>query len=80
MESRSRSGSAPATRRPDPLLGHWSVWTRRVVELRERRHREPASPNLVRLRVGATDSDTAYLDAANGCSGCIVGLHEVLCG
>jgi len=60
------------------LLGHWSVWTRRAVELLERCQREPASPDLLRLGVEVTDSNAAFFDAANGFRGCIAGLHEVL--
>ncbi|MEQ1860948.1 MAG: dihydrodipicolinate synthase family protein [Chthoniobacteraceae bacterium] len=60
------------------LLGHWSVWTRRAVELLERCQREPASPELMRLGVEVTDCNAAFFDAANGYRGCIAGLHEVL--
>ena len=60
------------------LLGHWSVWTRRAVELLERCHAEPASPDLLRLGGEVTDSNAAFFDAANGFHGCIAGLHEVL--
>ena len=60
------------------LLGHWSVWTKRAVELLERCHREPASPDLMRLAAEVTDSNAAFFDAANAFHGCIAGLHEVL--
>ena len=60
------------------LLGHWSVWTKRAVELLARCHAEPASPDLARLGVEVTDSNAAFFDAANGFHGCIAGLHEVL--
>jgi len=60
------------------LLGHWSVWTRRAVELLERCQREPASPDLMRLAAEVTDSNAAFFDAANAFHGCIAGLHEVL--
>ncbi len=60
------------------LLGHWSVWTRRAVDLFDRCHREPASPELLRLGVEVTDCNAAFFDAANGFRGCIAGLHEVL--
>jgi len=60
------------------LLGHWSVWTRRAVELLERCRREPASPDLMRLAAEVTDSNAAFFDAANAFHGCIAGLHEVL--
>ena len=60
------------------LLGHWSVWTKRAVELHQRCHRADATPNLMRLGVEITDSNAAFFDAANGFQGCIAGLHEVL--
>jgi len=60
------------------LLGHWSVWTRRAVELLERCQREPASPELLHLGVEVTDANAAFFDAANHYHGCIAGLHEVL--
>jgi len=60
------------------LLGHWSVWTKRAVELHERCRRADATPDLLRLGVEVTDSNAAFFDAANGFQGCIAGLHEVL--
>lgn len=60
------------------LLGHWSVWTRRAVELLDRCQREGATPGLLRLGVQVTDCNAAFFDAANGFRGCIAGLHEVL--
>jgi hypothetical protein len=64
------------------LLGHWSVWTKKAVELLEtctaasRAKNIPAS--LLRLNIEVTDSNAAFFDAANGFAGCIAGLHEVL--
>lgn len=60
------------------LLGHWSVWTRRAVELLERCQREGGTPDLLRLGTQVTDSNAAFFDAGNGFRGCIAGLHEVL--
>jgi len=60
------------------LLGHWSVWTRRAVELFDRCRRADATPELLRLGAEVTDSNAAFFDAANGFRGCIAGLHEVL--
>ena len=60
------------------LLGHWSVWTKRAVELHQRCHRAKATPDLLRLGVEVTDCNAAFFDAANGFHGCIAGLHEVL--
>jgi hypothetical protein len=63
------------------LLGHWSVWTRRAVELLDVCHavRDGAIPmDLLRRAVEVTDANAAFFDAANGFAGCIAGLHEVL--
>jgi len=60
------------------LLGHWSVWTLRAVELLERCRNADATPELLRLGVEVTDCNASFFDAANGFSGCIAGLHEVL--
>ena len=60
------------------LLGHWSVWTRRAVELLGKCHAGQASQELLRLAVEVTDTNAAFFDAANGFAGCIAGLHEVL--
>lgn len=60
------------------LLGHWSVWTQRAIELLERCRNADATPELLRLGVEITDCNAAFFDAANGFRGCIAGLHEVL--
>lgn len=60
------------------LLGHWSVWTQRAVELLNRCRNADATPELMRLGAEVTDSNAAFFDAANGFRGCIAGLHEVL--
>jgi len=60
------------------LLGHWSVWTRRAVELLERCRHAEATPELLRLGIEVTDANAAFFDAAHGFRGCIAGLHEVL--
>jgi dihydrodipicolinate synthase/N-acetylneuraminate lyase len=60
------------------LLGHWSVWARRAVELLERCRNAEATPELLRLGAEVTDCNAAFFDAANGFRGCIAGLHEVL--
>jgi dihydrodipicolinate synthase/N-acetylneuraminate lyase len=59
------------------LLGHWSVWTRRVVEQAATLPSMPAAEAL-RLGVHITDANAAFFDAANGFRGCIAGLHEIL--
>lgn len=60
------------------LLGHWSVWTKRAVELLQKCRNENATPDLLQLGVEVTDSNAAFFDAANSFRGCIAGLHEIL--
>jgi dihydrodipicolinate synthase/N-acetylneuraminate lyase len=60
------------------LLGHWSVWTRKAVEILDRCHRESITSDLLKLNIEVTDSNAAFFDAANAFAGCIAGLHEVL--
>ena len=64
------------------LLGHWSVWTRKAVELLDTcqaaAKESAVAAALLRTGVEVTDSNAAFFDAANGFAGCIAGLHEVL--
>jgi len=63
------------------LLGHWSVWTKRAVELIEKVQSGAFNPLTKEGHIlgnKITDSNAAFFDAANGFAGCIVGLHEVL--
>jgi dihydrodipicolinate synthase/N-acetylneuraminate lyase len=61
------------------LLGHWSVWTRKAVELLEEVHRSGGpTPELLTRAAAITDSNAAFFDASNAFHGCIAGLHEVL--
>lgn len=64
------------------LLGQWSVWTSRAVELLQSVH--DAKYNGARLDTvlarGAeiTDANAAIFDATNQFRGCIPGIHEIL--
>jgi hypothetical protein len=61
------------------LLGHWSVWTRRAVELLERIHNaEAITHELLVLDSRVTDANSALFDVAHDFAGCIAGCHEVL--
>ena len=64
------------------LLGHWSVWTRRAVELLERCHAALAAGRiddaLLALDAQVTDCNSAFFDVAHDFHGCIAGCHEVL--
>ncbi|NLD44998.1 MAG: dihydrodipicolinate synthase family protein [Chloroflexi bacterium] len=85
LVSEFRFGAQPGTqtlRFAGGLLGHWTVWTRRAVELvarcRAEREAGAASADLLTLAAQVTDSNAALFDTANAFAGCIVGLHEVL--
>ena len=60
------------------LLGHWSVWTKKAVEIFNRIKEEAVSKEMLTLAAQVTDSNGAFFDTANNFSGCIPGLHEVL--
>src|SRR5262249_11663725 len=64
------------------LLGHWSVWVKRAVELLERIHaavaKNEVSAELLALDSQVTDCNAAIFDAANDFHGVIAGCHEIL--
>jgi len=65
------------------LLGHWSVWTKNVVDLLIQIHdlaenQYPIPLQLLSLAQEITDANAVIFDAANNYSGCIPGIHEVL--
>ena len=64
------------------MLGHWSVWTKKAVEIfnriKEEKGKEAVSKEMLTLAAQVTDSNGAFFDTANNFSGCIPGLHEVL--
>lgn len=63
------------------LLGHWSVWTKKAVELLEDIQSgkfDNDTKAVITLAHQITDSNSAFFDSANNFAGCIVGLHEVL--
>ncbi|WDR02900.1 dihydrodipicolinate synthase family protein [Devosia algicola] len=64
------------------LLGHWSVWTLKAVQLLNDVHALPPSGKIDQSwwtrDAAVTDSNAAFFDAANNFDGVIAGLHEVL--
>jgi Dihydrodipicolinate synthetase family len=64
------------------LLGHWSVWVKKAVELLDRIHAAVAAGNvsaeLLALDSQITDCNAAIFDAANDFHGVIAGCHEIL--
>jgi hypothetical protein len=65
------------------LLGHWSVWTQKAVEILDRIHRAvddhaQLTPQLLALDAMVTDTNGVLFDVAHDFAGCIPGCHEVL--
>jgi len=65
------------------LLGQWSVWTKKAVELHREARRislagEPVGQEMLTYAQELTDANAAIFDAANGFAGCIPGIHEIL--
>src|SRR5690606_4013311 len=64
------------------LLGHWSVWTNKAVEILERckvaRRAQSVPADLLALDSAVTDCNAAFFDVANNFHGVIAGCHEVL--
>ncbi|MEP6701565.1 MAG: dihydrodipicolinate synthase family protein, partial [Betaproteobacteria bacterium] len=77
-----RDGAPVTVRIKGGLLGHWSVWTKRAVELLERIHAAVAgnaiTAELLALDAQVTDCNGAVFDVAHDFHGCIAGCHEVL--
>lgn len=64
------------------LLGHWSVWTRKAVEIFEKakaeKQKDKISAEMLTLAAEVTDTNSAFFDTAHNFAGCIAGLHEIL--
>lgn len=72
----------PKVRFVGGLLGHWAVWTHKVVELYQtlctEREKSVISQEMLTLASQVTDANAAFFDSANQFAGCITGIHEVL--
>ena len=77
-----RDGDTVTVRIKGGLLGHWSVWTQRAVQLLARCHAAVAAGHiddaLLALDSQVTDCNSALFDVAHDFHGCIAGCHEVL--
>lgn len=65
------------------LLGHWSVWTTRAVQLFKEiqtcvANDYAGSERLLSKGIEVTDMNAVIFDAKNSFKGCIAGIHEVL--
>jgi len=78
----TRDGKDVTLRVKGGLLGHWSVWTLRAVELFERIRKAvdtgTVDADLLSVDARITDSNAAFFDVAHDFAGCIPGCHEVL--
>ncbi len=74
-----RGGEEVRVRIKGGLLGHWSVWTRRAVELLEKIQKiTTIDAEILALDSKVTDANSAFFDVAHDFAGCIAGCHEVL--
>jgi len=77
-----REGEEVTLRFKGGLLGHWSVWVRRAVEILGQIQAAVASGtadmDLLAMDSKVTDCNSAFFDVANDFRGCIAGCHEVL--
>lgn len=79
-----KTSGEPAERRiVGGLLGHWSVWVKKAVELLDECHEivrkgEGVSDEMLRRSIEVTDCNAAFFDTSHAFAGCIAGLHEVL--
>ncbi len=62
------------------LLGHWSVWNKKSVELLDRIKKSTFSDisDLLTLGIKITDANAAFFDSRNMFKGSIAGIHEIL--
>jgi dihydrodipicolinate synthase/N-acetylneuraminate lyase len=65
------------------LLGQWAVWTKRAVEMLDSAKAARAAgsvpASLLAEGTALTDANAALFDVRHAFSGCIAGIHEVLC-
>ncbi len=64
------------------LLGHWTMWTKNVVdmlsEIKAVREKDAIPARFLTLAAQVTDANGVFFDAAHGFAGCIPGVHELL--
>jgi hypothetical protein len=78
----AHNGAVVSMRIRGGLLGHWSVWVRKAVELLNHAHLAAAAgavpTDLLALDSQVTDCNAAIFDVANNFHGVIAGCHEIL--
>jgi dihydrodipicolinate synthase/N-acetylneuraminate lyase len=78
-----QSGDGPTVHMVGGLLGQWSLWTKRAVELHAECREVVNSgadvpPSLLMTATQLTEANTAVFDTAHSYAGCLPGIHEVL--
>ncbi len=73
-----KDGKAVTKRFSGGLLGHWCVWTNKVVEMFPKLQFASPTPELLTLAAEVTDANEAIFDSTKGFAGCIPGIHEIL--
>jgi hypothetical protein len=78
----AHKGAVVSMRIRGGLLGHWSIWVRKAVELLDQAHVAAAADavpaDLLALDSQVTDCNAAIFDVANNFHGVIAGCHEIL--
>jgi len=78
----AHQGKVVSVRIRGGLLGHWSVWVRKAVELLDQAHLAAGAnavpAELLALDSQVTDCNAAIFDVANNFHGVIAGCHEIL--
>ena len=78
----THQGKVVSVRIRGGLLGHWSVWVRKAVELLDQAHLAAGAnavpADLLALDSQVTDCNAAIFDVANNFHGVIAGCHEIL--
>ena len=78
----AHNGAVVSMRIRGGLLGHWSIWVRKAVELLDQAHVAAAADavpaDLLALDSQVTDCNAAIFDVANNFHGVIAGCHEIL--
>ncbi len=74
----TKDGKTYTKRFSGGLLGHWCVWTNKVVEMFPKLQFADATPELLTLAAEITDANEAIFDSTKSFAGCIPGIHEIL--
>lgn len=82
FEFRNELGDVVCKEFKGGLLGHWTLWTKKVVELFEQvteaKKHDTIDASLLTIAAQITDANAAFFDPAHKFRGCIPGVHEVL--